>query len=154
MRGALARWRRTPKASCVLPRDGQHERGSAIVEFLGLGVLLGVPLFYVLVSLSQFQAAALASVSISEQASRLYAQAPDAATADGRLRVAVAEMAGGYRLDPATVHVNVGCAPRCFAPGSTVTARVTIDVPLPLMPAAARVGTVSADAAVATPRFG
>jgi len=135
-----------------MPR--RTDGGSALVEFLGLGILLGAPLVYVLVALSQFQAAAMAAVTVSEQIARIHAEAPDAAEARVRDASATREMAGDYGIDPAVVHVNVTCDGRCPGPGVLVTAHVTIDVPLPLMPSSSRIGHVKGEASVRSPKYG
>lgn len=139
---------------CQGPRT-QGERGSVVVEFLGLGVLLVAPLIYVLVTLAQFQAASLAAVTIADQAARIQAQAPDAATAEARRQVAVAEMARGHGVDPADVTVSMHCDSACPGHNVHVHAEVRISVQLPLMPTqGARAGAVHSSATAYIPSNG
>lgn len=126
-----------------------------VVEFIGLGVLLMAPLVYVLVVLSQFQAASLAAVTIADEASRIQAESPDAATAEQRRALAVREMAEGHGLDPADIRVTIECDTACPGHGAHARAVVEISVSLPLMPAeGARVGIVRSSATQYTPRYG
>lgn len=137
-----------------VPR-AKGERGSVVVEFLGLGVLLVAPLIYVLVTLAQFQAASLAAVTIADQAARIQAQAPDAATAEARRQVAVAEMARGHGVDPADVTVSMHCDSACPGHNVHVHAEVGISVQLPLMPThGARAGVVHSSATAYIPSNG
>lgn len=118
-------------------RSWGDERGSASLEFITAGVLLIVPVVYLIVALSSLQAAAFATEGAARFAARAYVQAEDGAA--GRR---LAERAVGLALDDfgvqADANVVITCSPRpddCAARESFVTVTVEADVPLPLIPA-------------------
>lgn len=113
------------------------DTGSASIEFLSVGVLLLLPLVYLVLALGQIQHAVLGVEGAARHAARAIAQAEshDAglAAADRALLVAVAD-AG---LAPDAVRVSIVCAPdpeACGTPRGTVTVQLDATVPLPLAP--------------------
>ncbi len=113
------------------------DAGSASLEFLTVGVLLLVPLVYLVLALGQIQHAVLGVEGAARHAARAVAQAPshDAgiAAADRALRVAMSD-AG---LEAGAVHVEIVCAPHpasCATRAGSVTVQVDATVPLPLAP--------------------
>jgi hypothetical protein len=70
------------------------DEGSALVEFVALGVVLLVPLLYLLLSVFAVQKAAFAVTQAAREAGRAYATAPSEATAASR-----AAYATGLALD-------------------------------------------------------
>ena len=130
-----------------------------MIEFLGLGVLLGVPLVYLLIALSTFHASSLAAVTVADQAARLFADAPDRASAEARITATVPQMAQGHGIDPADVTWVVTCEGgvdvECPRPGAAVRVEVSIAVPLPLMQGSEHpLGVVRSESTVLIPRFG
>ncbi|MDR2254620.1 MAG: hypothetical protein LBE25_01210 [Arthrobacter sp.] len=134
-------------------RRAAGERGSAIVEFIGVGVLLGVPLFYLVIALAGVHAAALGAASMAQHLAAIQVRSPDAGSAAERLELARVEMARAGGLDPARVHAAVSCDRPCPGPSARVTVTVTVSVALPLLPAVA-VARVESRATAITPRFG
>ena len=61
----------------------RDERGSAIVELVWLGILLLVPLLWIVVALFEVQGGAFAVSSAARSAGRAFALAPDDATGRG-----------------------------------------------------------------------
>lgn len=113
------------------------ESGSASLEFLTVGVLLLVPLVYLVLALGQIQHAVLGVEGAARHAARVIAQADEhdsgLAAAERAVRVASAD-AG---LDADAVSVSVICTPdpnACGTPRGTVTVQVSATVPLPLSP--------------------
>lgn len=111
------------------------ERGSASVEFLTIGMLLTVPLVYLVLALSGVQAAALATEGAARHAARLItvSDSHGAAMAAADAAVAVALADAGV----ADTDVRIECTPTpadCTTPGGVVTVTVSVAVPLPLMP--------------------
>ncbi|RKW70999.1 hypothetical protein [Galactobacter caseinivorans] len=134
---------------------GRGEEGSVLVEFVGLAVLLMVPLVYLLITLASLQSASLASVTLSEDVARIHASAPDRATGERRAQRAVQETAEGYALPTDSIRVDLGCSPGCSEPGARVTATVHVSVGLPLMPAGSTtVAQVRSSSTSLTPRYG
>jgi Flp pilus assembly protein TadG len=115
--------------------DGQHERGSAVVEFTFLALLLMVPLVYFIITMSQIQGGSFAVVGAADQAAKVYIAQPDAATAQAAAEQAVAIALADFGHQPEGAQVATSCNPAdCQAPGSTVTVTVSLTVPLPFLP--------------------
>ena len=111
--------------------------GSAIVEFVLLGVLLLVPLCYLLLAVFELQRAAYAATTATREAGRAFVTAPDVdqayARADAAARIALADQG----LAGADTHLRVECAEAagCLDPGAVVWVSAEITVALPLAPA-------------------
>lgn len=125
------------------PRPGRvrrrlvDDRGSASVEFLSVGVLLLVPLVYLVLVLGQIQHAVLGVEGAARHAARAIAQADshDAGLAAADRALLVATSDAGLASDG--VRVVVECAPdpgACDTARGTVTVQVDATVPLPLAP--------------------
>lgn len=115
--------------------DVAGDQGSASIEFLTVGLLLTVPLVYLVLAMGQLQAATLATEGAARQAARVIATASDHASAleaaDAAIAVALAEQ----RLAPTSL--DVACEPTpadCTERGGTVRVAVEVSVPLPLIP--------------------
>ncbi|MGN6743072.1 MAG: hypothetical protein ACTHJL_07210 [Amnibacterium sp.] len=124
-----------------------RESGSAAVEFLTLGVLLIVPVVYLVLVLAALQGAAFAAEGAARQAARMLVLAPT--DADGRLAAAAAVRVGlaDWRIPASAAAGVVRCAPDpadCLTPRGTVAVTVRVAVALPLLPPALHVGTPGA----------
>lgn len=112
------------------------QRGTALVELVWLGILLLVPLVWIVVSVFEVQRGAFAVSAAARAAGRAYALAPDDAT--GRARAAaVARRTLADQTDGLPLALTVRCRPHpgsCHAGGSVITVRVASRVQLPLMP--------------------
>lgn len=113
-----------------------REEGSAALEVLVLGVLLLVPLVYLVLTLASLQGAAFAAEGAARQAARaLTLAAADAdsgrAGADDAVAVALAD----WKVPRRGASVAVTCRPAdCTAARSEVVVRVRVAAPLPLLP--------------------
>jgi Flp pilus assembly protein TadG len=115
---------------------GGDERGSAVVEFLGVSLLLLVPIVYLVLTLAQVQAAAFAAEGAAREAGRLLARAEtmEDGAAAARLAVELAFEDQGLDVDGAGA-LRISCAEQpCLAPGARVTVTVAATVDLPLVP--------------------
>lgn len=113
------------------------ERGSASLEFITVGLILLVPLVYLVLAMAAIQGAAFAIEGGARQAVRVFVQAESEAEAGARaeraIQFALAD-AGLERIDP---RVSVACSPKpraCLTRLGTVTVTVALTVPLPLVP--------------------
>jgi len=127
--------------------DGSAESGSAAVEFLTLGVLLLVPIVYLVLVLAALQGAAFAAEGAARQAARELVLAPT--DADGRSAAAAAVQVGlaDWRIPESAARVDVRCSPDpadCLVPRGSVAVTVRVAVALPLLPPALRLGTPGA----------
>lgn len=109
----------------------RDERGSAIVEFHFLGLLLLVPLVYVLLTVFQVQSAAYGVTQAAREAGRVYVRGGDEAAARFAAGVALADQ--GLDEHAATVRLRCAAVP-CFAPGREVAVDVRAVVRLPFVP--------------------
>jgi hypothetical protein len=115
----------------------RDERGSAIVEFVWLAILLLVPLLYIVLAVFDTQRAAYAASAAARSASRAFVTAPDQATAYARAEAAARLAFGDQGIEAADFTLTVTCRPdpwHCLTPGSVVSAEVRSAADLPLMP--------------------
>lgn len=116
----------------------QGDEGSAALEFILVGLVLLVPLVYLIVALGAIQGQALGVETGARQLARTIAGAPDVGTADARAERVLDAIVDEYGLDPAAVQVAVTCdgaAKDCPDAGATLSVTLTTSVPLPLVPA-------------------
>ena len=115
------------------------ERGSAIVEFVFLAVLLMVPLFYLVMTLSRIQAGAYAASTAAREAGRAFVTASEPAAAEERA-VAAARIAfedQGFGAGETRLTMDCDGTP-CLRPDGRIEMSTTVTVPLPLIPSFAR----------------
>ena len=114
-----------------------HERGSAALEFITAGVLMLVPLVYLVLTLAQLEAATFAAEGAVRQATRVFVTASDESRGRKQAALAIEDALVDARLSPNQARIAVTCSPtpnRCLMPQSWVTTRATISVPLPFVP--------------------
>lgn len=117
-------------------RLGEGERGSAVVEFLGVSLVLLVPLVYLILTMARIQAASFAAEGAAREAGRLIAQADtiDDGIAAAQLGVELAFADQGLDVDPAAA-LHVTCSvPECLTAGEYVLIEIRTEVSLPLAP--------------------
>jgi hypothetical protein len=127
-------------------RHSPEERGSALVELTWLGLLLLIPLVYVVITIITVQRSAYGATEAVRSAGRAFVLAPDVASAQARAYAAarLAMHDQGVVLHPADL--TLLCHPTaesCLLPGSTVEVRIDLHVNLPLVPAFSGSSTAS-----------
>jgi len=111
------------------------ERGSAVVEFTFLALLLMVPLVYFIITVGQIQGGAFAVVGAADQAAKVYVAQPDAESGRTAAEQAVLLALADYGHPADNARMDASCQPSdCLAPGSAVTITVHLTVPLPFVP--------------------
>jgi Flp pilus assembly protein TadG len=116
-------------------QDNSHEQGSAVVEFTFLALLLMVPLVYFIITLGQIQGGSFAVVGAADQAAKVYVAQPDTSSAQAAAEQAAAIALADFGHRPEEARVAISCNPAdCQAPGTVVTAHVSLTVPLPFVP--------------------
>lgn len=115
----------------------RDERGSAIVEFVWLGLLLLIPLVWIVLSVFEVQRGAFGVTAAARAAGRAYALAPSDAAGEQRAQAAARQALADQGLRDVPLVVKVTCT----SPGSTchsgealITVRVDTRVDLPLLP--------------------
>jgi len=117
------------------------ERGSASLEFIVTGLILLVPLVYLVLTMAQLQAGALGVEGAARQAARVYVAGDSIADASARAERAIEITLTDYGIDPETARVEVTCSPQpsnCLARRGFVTVSIEVIVALPLAPEAVR----------------
>jgi hypothetical protein len=128
----MRRWRR------FRDRVGAED-GTASLEFVTAGMILLLPMVYLVLTMSALQAGSLAVEGAARQAVRVYVQAADTRSAETEADRAIRFALADYGLDPSRVSVAISCSPRpadCLRRRATVTITVGISVALPLVPPA------------------
>lgn len=120
-------------------RRSDGEEGSIAIEVFVLGVLLLVPLVYLVLTAAVLQGAAFAAEGAARQAARSIVLAADdaagRASADAAVRVALAD----WKVPEGAAEVSVDCRPDpadCLTPRGTVRVAVRLAAALPLLPPA------------------
>lgn len=112
-----------------------EDRGNAMVEFTVLGLLLLIPLVYVVLTVFVVQKAAYAVTAATREAGRAYVTAGAGGDAAARAEAAAAIALGDHGLGLGAGQLAVECSANpCLTPGATVRVRLELTVPLPLLP--------------------
>jgi hypothetical protein len=113
------------------------EEGSASLEFVTVGMILLVPLIYLIVTLAALQSASFAVEGATRQAVRVFIQSPTVVVAQSEAQRAVDYALADYGISPSDAHVHVSCSPTptdCLRRLGRVTVMVDTAVTLPLVP--------------------
>ncbi len=108
-----------------------REDGRAIVEFVFLGVLVFVPIVYLIVTLGLIQRASFAAATAAREAGRVFVTSTSDAQARDRAGMAATLAFDDYGVAGGTLTVTCDGSP-CLRPEGRVemTARVTVGLPL------------------------
>jgi hypothetical protein len=114
------------------------EDGTATLEFIATGLILLVPLVYLVLTMAAIQGGALAIEGAARQAARVFVQAGSERSAASDADRAVEFALADYGLHREDATVSISCSPHpdaCLTRQGMVTVSVRISVPLPLAPA-------------------
>lgn len=115
----------------------RDEAGSASLEFITAGMLLLLPLVYLVLVMSAVQAGALAVEGASRQAARVFVQADSVEEATAQAGRVIEFALADYGIEAGEAAVDIRCAPdpaHCLTRRGLVTIDVGISIPLPLVP--------------------
>ncbi|MCC3299991.1 hypothetical protein [Arthrobacter sp. zg-Y895] len=115
-------------------RQAPDDAGSAVVEFIFLGLLLLVPVVYLVITVGRIQAASFAVVGAADAAAKVYAAAPDAVVGEQQAADAAELALSDFGLQTDGMLMDISCSETCLAPGSTVSVSIRFAVPLPGLP--------------------
>ncbi|MFD4957169.1 TadE family protein [Microbacterium sp. NPDC058389] len=127
--------RSTERGVPVAEGADDPESGSAALEFILLGLLMLVPLVYLIVALGLVQGQSLGAEAAARHIARAVSTASDAADARGRADAVLAAVSDEYDLDD--VELSVSCTPagaECPRAGAALHVTVRTTVTLPLVP--------------------
>lgn len=130
------RWAESLRRVDARVRD---ESGSASLEFITVGLLLLVPIVYLVLALSALERASFGVEGAARQATRVFVQSGSEADAESAARTAIAVTLADYGLSSGEAEVRVSCRPDpadCLARRGFVTISISTTVPLPLVPPA------------------
>jgi hypothetical protein len=111
--------------------------GSASLEFIAGGVLLLVPVLYLVLALGTIQGQSLGVDAAARHTARAISTATDAADAAARADRVLASVAAEYGIDPARLDIRWECVDGsvpCPSAGATLAVTVQARAELPFMP--------------------
>lgn len=139
-------------------RQHNDDGGSAVLEFTFLGVLLLVPVVYLVLTVGAVQGASFAVVGAADQAAKVFVDSETPDEAHARARQAVELAVTDFGFPPGGAAVSITCGGTCLERGSSVTVDVVLHVPLPLIPTMpglnTSAATVDSSATQLVERFG
>lgn len=115
---------------------GQDDSGSAALEFIVVGLLMLVPLVYLVITLSLVQHQSLGTEAAARHIARAISTATGTDAADERAHRVLDSVVAEYGIDPGAVAIDVDCRPAgdCPQAGALVVVTVSATVSLPLVP--------------------
>jgi len=137
--------RRMSQALCLRPNawgapgtggtSPEAQRGSAVVEFTFLAVLLMVPVVYFVVTVGQIQGGSFAVVGAADQAAKVFVAHKDPTSARIAAERSVLIALKDYGHSAESASITIECDGKgCLSAGTTVTVTVRLDIALPLVP--------------------
>lgn len=113
------------------------EQGSALVELTWLGILLLIPMLWIVMSVFEVQRGAFGVSAAARAAGRAYALAPTDAEGRRRAEQVARQALADQGLNNVPLDVLVSCTPypaNCHSGTSIITVHISSRVDLPLMP--------------------
>jgi len=113
------------------------DEGSAALEFITVGVILLVPLAYLVITLGAIQESLLGVEAAARHTARVIGQSGDVDSAAANSDAVLASVIDEYGMDAASVEVSMSCTPAgaiCPSAGATVIVTVSTHVSLPFVP--------------------
>jgi hypothetical protein len=141
----------------------REERGSALVEFVFIALVVFVPLVYLVAGFSAVQRGVFASTAAAREAGRALGTAPDAPTGAARAERAVQLAVADQHVDATDVRLayappGAGCAAAgsytpTLTPGERFSVCVTVTVRIPLLPDFIKTNTATGQFVVDRDRY-
>ncbi|MEO6944476.1 MAG: hypothetical protein ABI053_07175 [Lacisediminihabitans sp.] len=120
-------------------RRWTDDDGNATLEFITAGMILLLPLVYLVMAMAALQGGSLAVEGAARQAVRVFVQANSVGEGRDMAERAIQFGLKDYGLDAAEATVSITCLPKpndCLHRLGLVTVRVSVHVRLPLTPPA------------------
>jgi Flp pilus assembly protein TadG len=145
-------------------RLGDGERGSAIVEFVVVALVVFVPLVYLVAGFSAVQRGVFAATAAAREAGRALATAPDVGSGVARAERAAQLAVADQAVDATDVRLSfvpagVGCGEAgggyvpTLVPGEEFSVCATVTVRIPLLPEFIDANTATGRFVVETDRY-
>jgi hypothetical protein len=123
-------------------RRWTDDDGNAPLEFITVGMILLLPLVYLVMAMAALQGGSLAVEGAARQAVRVFVQASTVGEGQDMAERAIQFGLKDYGLEAADATVSISCRPLpndCLHRLGSVTIRVSVPVRLPLTPPAVTV---------------
>lgn len=127
---------RSPAASAEAA-DEKDDQGAAVLEFILIGLVMLVPLVYLIITLGMVQEQSLGVEAGSRHIARSVATSSGTDDARDRADRVLASIVDEYGIDESRVSLALECLPAgsvCPSAGATVIVTVRTTVALPLVP--------------------
>lgn len=113
-----------------------RDDGNAIIEFLVIGVLILIPMAYLVICVMQVQAATFAATQAVREAGRAFSSADSLPRANAAAQMAarLAFEDQGLVLPASALHITCAGAP-CLTPGGVAEVALAWNLELPWLPA-------------------
>jgi hypothetical protein len=115
----------------------REDQGSSSLEFITVGMIMLIPLVYLVLTMSAIQGGALATEGAARQAARVFVQAESISEAEGSAERAIEFALNNYGIDPTDASVEILCTPDpadCLTRHGYVTVNIAVVIDLPLAP--------------------
>jgi hypothetical protein len=142
---------------------GDDERGSAIVEFVFIALVVFLPLVYIVAGFSAVQRGVFASTEAAREAGRAWGTAPDPGAGQARAEAAVRIAVEDQSVEVTDVVLayappGAGCDQAggyqpTLTPGEEFTVCVTVTVRVPLLPEFIDANTATGEFVVERDRY-
>ncbi|GAA3652960.1 hypothetical protein GCM10022237_11060 [Nocardioides ginsengisoli] len=122
----------------------RDERGNGLIEMAWVGLILILPLLWVVLSVSEVQRGSYGVSAAARAAARAYALAPDDSAGRRRAESVARQTLADQGAGDAPLRVLVSCTPyprSCHRAASVITVRIDTAVTLPLLPDVLGAGT-------------
>lgn len=119
------------------PDRTPDQRGSGLVELVWLGLVLLLPLLWIVLAVVEVQRGSFGVSGATRAAARAYALAPDDRTGQRRAEQVARRTLADQGLVDVPLRVTITCTPyprSCHRGTSVITVRVESAVTLPLLP--------------------
>lgn len=129
--------RRSRESRPTIHYSRSDDAGSASLEFIVAGVVLLVPIVYLILALGQIQGHAFGVEAGARYLARAIATSESRGDADLRSQRVLATIEREYAMEPGSVRVELRCRPQgaeCPRAGAVITVTLRADVALPLVP--------------------
>lgn len=127
----------TSSVAAMLRHRLADQHGSASLEFITVGMIMLIPLVYLVLTMASIQAGALAAEGAARQAARVYVTAKSSDQAEAAAVRAVEFALDNHNVEASAAEISISCVPEpenCLARQSYVTVRIAILVSFPFAP--------------------
>lgn len=112
-----------------------EDQGSAMLEFIVVGVAIIMPLVYVAITVMTLHAGSFAAHAAAREAARAFMASGSVAEGNSRAIALVQQAFVDHGVDSATPSLVITCTGGpCLSPGSQVNVDVSSSIALPLVP--------------------